>query len=136
MSSSSRTLAQNGGATGQSITVDGVDQVLKNLRKLGVEVADLKALNFEAGVMVARKVRPPVDTGDMATTLRVAKAASRAKVTIGQNSKGFYSTFLEYGTKHITANPFLLEAKKEALPEIYDHYEQGIDQLIAKYNLD
>lgn len=125
-----------GGTTGQSISVDGLEETLKNLAKLGIEVDDLKALNFEAGVIVARKVRPPVDTGTMATTLRVAKAKSKAKVTIGQKNKGFYSTFIEFGTKTIEANPFLYEAKKASLNEIYDHYDKGIDQLIAKYNLD
>lgn len=130
-----RELALSGGATGESVSIDGMEQVLKNLRKLGVEVDDLKALNFEAGVMVARKVDPPVDTGDMATTLRVAKATKAAKVTIGQKGKGFYSTFLEYGTKDIIADPFMLRAKQAALPEIYDHYERGIDELIEKYNL-
>lgn len=130
-----RTLAANGGATGQSISVDGIDQVLLNLKKLGVEVDDLKALNFEAGVIVARKVRPPVDSGDMATTLRVAKATRAAKVTIGQKNKGWYSTFIEFGTKKTPANPFLLEAKKASLEEIYNHYETGIDELINKYNL-
>jgi len=130
-----RTLAANGGATGQSISVDGIDQVLLNLKKLGVEVDDLKALNFEAGVIVARKVRPPVDSGDMATTLRVAKATRAAKVTIGQKNKGWYSTFIEFGTKKTPENPFLLEAKKASLEEIYNHYETGIDELINKYNL-
>ena len=124
------------GGNGQAISIDGVDQVLKNLSKLGVEIDDLKALNFEAGVIVARKVKPPVDTGNMAVTLRVAKQKSKAQVTIGQKSKGFYSTFLEYGTQYLQANPFMLEAKKQALPEIYDHYEAGIDQLISKYNLE
>lgn len=131
-----RNLDTNGGATGQTISIDGIHQVLKNLQRLQIEVDDLKALNFEAGVIVARKVVAPSDSGDMATTLRVAKAKSRAKVTIGQKNKGWYSTFLEFGTKHITANPFLLEAKKAALPEVYDHYEQGIDKLIKQYNLD
>lgn len=130
-----RELALSGGATGESVSIDGMERILKNLRKLGVEVDDLKALNFEAGVMVARKVDPPVDTGDMATTLRVAKATKAAKVTIGQKGKGFYSTFLEYGTKDIIADPFMLRAKQAALPEIYDHYERGIDELIEKYNL-
>lgn len=130
-----RTLDANGGATGQSISIDGVPEVLKNLKKLGIEVEDLKALNFEAGVIVARKVVAPVDSGDMATTLRVAKAAQRAKVTIGTKGKGWYSTFIEYGTKKLAANPFLLEAKEASLQEIYTHYEQGIDNLIARYNL-
>jgi len=121
--------------TSNAISIDGVPEVLKTLAALGVEVDDLKALNFEAGVIVARKVVAPVDTGDMATTLRVAKAKSKAKISIGQKAKGFYSTFIEYGTKNLDANPFLLEAKKASLPEIYDHYENGIDQLIKKYNL-
>ena len=130
-----RTLSDGGGATGQSISVDGLDEVLRNLRKLGIDSVDLKQINFEAGLIVARKVNAPVDDGDMATTLRVAKATNRAKVTIGQKNKGWYSTFIEYGTKYIDANPFLLEAKEQSLPEIYNHYEKGIDDLISRYNL-
>jgi HK97 gp10 family phage protein len=117
------------------ISVDGLDEVLRNLRKIGVEATDLKQINFEAGLIVARKAKPPVDEGDLATTLRVAKATNKAKVTVGSKTKGFYSTFIEYGTVKLDANPFLLEAKNESLPEIYDHYEKGIDDLISRYNL-
>lgn len=122
--------------TSQDVSIDGLDETLRNLRKIGVEAVDLKQINFEAGLIVARKVDIPVDDGDMATTLRVAKATSKAKVTVGTKTKGFYSTFLEYGTKKLEANPFLLEAKEASLPEIYDHYEKGIDDLISRYNLD
>lgn len=117
------------------ISVDGLDEVLRNLRKIGVEATDLKQINFEAGLIVARRAKPPVDEGDLATTLRVAKATNKAKVTVGSKTKGFYSTFIEYGTVKLDANPFLLEAKNESLPEIYDHYEKGIDDLISRYNL-
>ena len=135
--------ASGQGTTGESISIDGLDVVLRNLKRLGVEADDLKALNFEAGVIVARKVVAPVDSGDMATTLRVAKAVRAAKVTIGQKSKGWYSGFLEFGTKPtekrnatILANPFLLEAKKKSLQEIYTHYEEGIDALIRRFDLE
>lgn len=135
--------ASGQGTKGQSISIDGLEDVLRNLKRLGVEVDDLKALNFEAGVIIARKVVAPTDSGDMATTLRVAKAVREAKVTIGQKSKGWYAGFIEYGTKptekrngSIAANPFLLEAKTKSLQEIYTHYETGIDTLIARYNLE
>jgi hypothetical protein len=123
-------------AATQEVSIDGLDETLRNLKKIGVEAVDLKQINFDAGLIVARRVEPPVDSGDLATTLRVAKATNRAKVTYGTKTKGFYSTFISYGTKKLEANPFLLEAKKESLPEIYDHYEKSIDALIAKYNLD
>ena len=121
--------------TSAEVSIDGLDETLRNLRKIGVEAVDLKQINFEAGLIVARKADPPVDDGDMATTLRVAKATNKAKVTVGTKTKGFYSTFIEYGTIKLDANPFLLEAKNESLPEIYDHYEKGIDDLISRYNL-
>ena len=79
----------------------------------------------------------------MAVTLRVAKQKSKAQVTIGQKSKGWYAGFIEYGTKptekrngSIAANPFLLEAKTKSLQEIYNHYETGIDRLITRFNLE
>ncbi len=121
--------------TSQDVSIDGLEETFRNLRKIGVETVDLKQINFEGGLIVARKANPPVDDGDMATTLRVAKATNRAKVTVGTKTKGFYSTFIEYGTIKLDANPFLLEAKNESLPEIYDHYEKGIDDLISRYNL-
>lgn len=121
--------------TSQDVSIDGLEETFRNLRKIGVEAVDLKQINFEGGLIVARKANPPVDDGDMATTLRVAKATNRAKVTVGTKTKGFYSTFIEYGTIKLDANPFLLEAKNESLPEIYDHYEKGIDDLISRYNL-
>lgn len=127
--------ALNGRVGGQTTRLDGLDEAMSNLKKIGVEADDLKALNFEAGVIIARRVVSPVDNGDMATTLRVAKAVRSAKVTIGNKARGWYSTFLEYGTKYIAANPFLLEAKEASLEAIYSHYDEGIDKLIDQYNL-
>lgn len=136
MAGAIRNLSDNGGATGQTISINGIDEVLRNLRKLGIETDDLKQLNFEAGTIVKNKVTIPTDTGTMARTLRVAKATRAAKITVGQKNRGWYSTFIEYGTKKLDANPFLMEAKNASLPQIYDHYEKGIDALISKYNLD
>ena len=132
-----RTLSASGGATGEmfNIKVEGLTEKLLNLRKFGVEADDLKELNFDAGVIVARKVEMPVDDGDMITTLRVARAVKRASVIVGRKSKGWYATFLEYGTKYIAANPFLLRAADQADAEVRDHYDQGISELIRKYNL-
>jgi hypothetical protein len=137
-----RTLTKSGGASGERVSIDGLAEVLSNLKRLGIEADDLKELNFEAGTIVKRKVRIPTDTGEMAKTLRVARAVRAAKITVGQKNKGWYSTFVSYGTTPskkrnfgTKANPFLLEAKKESLEEIYTHYENGIDSLIRKYNL-
>lgn len=127
----------------QTVSIDGLDTTLLNLKKLGVATDDLKALNFEAGVIIARKVVAPADSGNLATTLRVAKAVRAAKVTIGQRNRGWYGGFIHYGTKAtekrkgtLQANPFLLEAKKKSLNEIYTHYETGIDALIARFDLE
>lgn len=130
-----RELTSNGGAAGESIKIEGLTETLTNLRKLGIEADDLKQLNFDAGVIVARKVVMPVDEGNMLTTLRVAKAVKRASVIVGRKAKGFYSTFLEYGTQYIAKNPFLLRAADASDAEVRDHYDEGIMQLINKYNL-
>jgi len=120
---------------GQSIKIEGLSETLANLRALGVATEDVKELNFEAGVIVARKVDMPVDEANMLTTLRVARAVKKAQVVVGNRSKGWYSTFIEYGTKFIKANPFLLRAADAADDEVRDHYERGLQQLIDKYNL-
>lgn len=132
-----RQLSESGGLTGESSTikVEGLTETLTNLRKLGIATEDLKDLNFNAGVIVAKKVQMPVDDGDMLTTLRVQRAVKKAAVVVGRKSRGWYATFLEYGTKHIEANPFLLRAADSSQTEVYAHYEQGIQQLINKFNL-
>lgn len=128
-------LAADGSTGGSSIKIKGLTETLTRLRALGVETDDLKTLNFEAGVIIAKKVNIPADEGNMAMTLKVASQAKKAKVSVGQKTKGWYSTFIEYGTKHIKANPFLMIAADKSEDEIVDHYDQGLAQLINKYNL-
>jgi len=59
----------------------------------------------------------------------------KAQVQVGRKGKGWYSTFIEYGTRKMRANPFLLRAADAADSEVRDHYENGLQQLIEKYNL-
>jgi HK97 gp10 family phage protein len=128
-------MTRDAASSGQSIKIEGLTQTLANIRGLGVETDDVKQLNFDAGVIVARKVEMPSDEGNMITTLRVARAVRKAQVQVGRKGKGWYSTFIEYGTRKLRANPFLLRAADAADSEVRDHYERGLQQLINQYNL-
>lgn len=117
--------------------VHGLNEALQALYKTGQATeAELKGIMFEAGVIVAKAAIIPVDTGNLAMTLRVGKGRTKSTVSVG-NTRTFYASFIHKGApaKHIRPNPFILEARNRKEPEIKRHVENGISKIIKKNDL-
>ncbi len=114
---------------GFDFQIIGAVETLKMLKKLGeVMPNEIKGIMFEAGVIMVRDVHVPIDSGELASTLRVSGTQKGAMVRIGRPNVGYYGTFIEYGTKTNPGakNPFLLEAKKRQETNMINHIETKI----------
>lgn len=119
----------------KAIQLNGVNDTLRAFRRLGIDTTELKALNFEAGVIVAKKVRTPVESGRLAMTLRVARGTGQAKVSLG-NRLAWWAPFVNYGTRLQDSQALIWEAREKSLDELKLHYEDGLDRIITKHGLE
>lgn len=76
----------------------------------GAEAATAKAaLDMEAGM----KTRAPIDTGFLRSSIQARKVGpAHWRVTVGAE----YGIYLEYGTRHMQAQPFFFPTVAEVTP--------------------
>lgn len=98
-----------------SVSVANTAQLLKDLRKARIDVKDEA---WEVLKEMAKKVqqeaknRVSVDSGALQSTIRrsVSRKNLTARVNAGGKYRGvdaFYAPFIEFGTKNMSARPFL-----------------------------
>lgn len=114
------------------VEVDGLAELRRNLRRLGEDVADLKAANERAARIVAEAAaaRAPRRTGRLAASLRATRAVGRASVLAGGASVP-YAGPVHWGweARHIEPNPFTVEAAEDTQPQWLPVYERELQRL-------
>lgn len=95
------------------VSVVGLSRLRRDLRRVGADMADLKAANAAAGSLVAAEsaARAPRRTGRMAGSGRASKTVGRASVMFG-GARIPYAGPIHYGwpARGIEANPFITDA--------------------------
>jgi HK97 gp10 family phage protein len=77
-------------------------------------------------------------SGQLVSNLRVAirKTASTIRGRVVINAKAFYWRFVEFGTAHAPAYPFITPAfearQQEAAQEVIDEFSRGLDKAEAR----
>jgi len=115
------------------------------LKRLGGGVAGrlgANAVRAGARVIVNRaKQNAPVDSGALRKSIRVFTDRGEARLggstrTAYVGTRLFYGWFLEFGTQHIAAQPFLRpaldEAAQEAVNKLADNLGKGIIREVSK----
>lgn len=118
------------------VTVDGLGQLRRQLRRLEVDTADLKAANaaVAATVASAAAARAPRLTGRLAASVRGNRAVGRAQVKAGSAATA-YAGPIHYGwpARGIEARPFVIDAAEATeatwLPVYQAALERVVDQL-------
>lgn len=113
------------------------EEIAKKLRKATSEIVRKTALDIEAGA----KLKAPVDTGylknsiyastaqgsDYSTGLPEVKPANDQEAIVGVGAE--YGQYVEYGTVHMAAQPFLtpaVEANRQAFIDAMSHLESKL----------
>ncbi len=126
-------------------TLIGIEKFEEKLRDLHLTVrreALVKATRKAAALIRADAAfRAPIDTGRLAlgeiAVLRTQQnSADEVTVSVGPENKAFYGLFVEIGTAHSTAEPFLQPAfdamEDDALRIASAEFLAAINEVIAK----
>ena len=122
---------------GVQIKLEGEKELRKALRDFEDGTKDLKVVHAEAAKLVQLAARAPVGpTGALAASIRSSGTARAGVVRAGKKSVP-YAGPIHWGwpKRNIKANPFLSKALESETAEVVDVYEDGISQLLKKYDL-
>lgn len=120
------------------VRVEGLREVLRDLKALGLDVQDLKdafaAIAREAADRAARHA--PRRTGALAGSIRGNRAQSKAVVLAG-SARIPYARVINYGwvSHGITANPFMQRADADMRERAVNLLEQEIGSAIKRRGL-
>ena len=119
-----------------NIEIEGMQELLDKLQKLGDQSKSIenKALK-KAGSVVedAIKNEAPVRSGNLKKSIKTSGVKTKdgmKHVEVGPGNDGFYGKFIEFGTVHIKANPFMgrgyEKSKNEAMNKISEEIRKGL----------
>lgn len=101
-----------------SVRVEGMEEILRDLRKAQADVQQEAREVLKEQAKIIRddaRSRCPEDTGTLKKSVRlsVSRKGLNASVSAGgkvQGKDAYYAQFVEFGTKHSPAQPFLYPA--------------------------
>lgn len=118
--------------------VQGLNQVVRDLQSLGLEVEDLRAAFSEIAAQGARvaSLYAPRRTGRLAGDVRGNRAKSKAVVTAGRASVP-YAGPINYGwaARGIAPSGFMQKADQQMQPVAIQRLEQEINRQIRRRGL-
>lgn len=110
-----------------AVVVEGLSRFSATLRRAGEGLDDLKDANRRTGDIVATTAmrRAPKRSGNLAASVRSARAANRVTVSAGSASVP-YAGPIHWGwpARNITAQPFISDAAVQDQP-VYERYYLG-----------
>jgi hypothetical protein len=122
-----------------TIKVEGLRETQKALKNLEGGLDDLKDTNASLGNEIAQRASAlaPRLTGNLAASIKSNRQAKKVSIKAG-GAKVPYAGVIEYGWKarNIESRSYLRKAAFENRDYIVQKYEDGIKQVIQKYNFD
>lgn len=120
------------------VRVTGLNQTVRALQELGLEVDDLKDAFAGIAAEGAKKAAEfaPQRTGRLAASIRGNRAKSKAVVAAGK-AKVPYAGAINYGwrARGIEPSRFMQKADKEMLPVALQELDRAIDAKIREKGL-
>ena len=105
-----------------TVRFNKVPQLSGNLRKLAAEAVEGAALQTEA----IAKPLAPVDTGFLRSSIQAAKGDNELTWEVAVGAE--YGIFLEHGTVHMPARPFITPAVEIVRPQFLSQMGDIVDQ--------
>ena len=120
---------------GQYVT--GLRETVRSLERLGVAVADMKAVFSKIGKNVVSDAQhlAPHKTGRLAASIKASNTKNKSIVRAG-NARVPYAGVQHYGGyNNISPHPYLTDAIQRNQSKTVQALEDGIGQLIRTYGL-
>jgi HK97 gp10 family phage protein len=114
-----------------TVEVHGLNKLTRALKKAGVEIKDLKEANARVGAVVVNASGPltPRRTDALAGSLRVAQRQSGVVVRAG-GGRVKYAKFVEYGTKWMYPQSYLVKGMNDSQPRWMTEYENELQKVM------
>lgn len=117
-----------------TVTVDGLNRLVRALRAAGDGIDDLKAAHQQVGAMVAAgaAARAPRRSGKLASSVKAAKQANRVRIMVPARVR--YAGVIHYGwpKRGIVARPFILDAAEQLETEWIGVYTAAVQAVLDK----
>jgi hypothetical protein len=124
--------------TPAAIEVEGAPQLRRAFKKMGGRASDLSAIHDDIAGVVADAAESfvPRLEGDLASTIRGRRTATKATVEAGGRGLEPYAGPIHYGwrARNIEPQPFLYDALDDRRGEILNRYSDGIGELVRKFD--
>ena len=122
----------------ESIKATGVKELRRELRRMGDDLEDLKALNLDVATLVSDRAKDlvPRRTGNLADTIRPAGTKTAGRVRAGFKRVP-YAGVIHFGfpARRIEPQPFLYDALDQRRGEVFDAYFKGVKKIQRKAGL-
>lgn len=119
-------------ATGTVVEVEGLDNLVRTLKKAGADIDELKDASKKAGDTVIGSAvgRAPRRTGRLAGSMRASRLAKGVRVSVGRATVP-YAGAIHWGwpARNISAQPFLTDAAKQTEPTWTRQYLEDIQKI-------
>lgn len=120
------------------VRVEGLNALVRDLERLGVNVEDLKQAFAAIAAEGAQKAAEfaPRRTGRLAASIRGSKSKNKAVVTAGRASVD-YANVVNYGSpkRHIAASQFLQRADEAMRPVALERIDEALSEAIRRAGL-
>lgn len=121
-----------------AVVIKGLFETQAALRRFVEEASQLENANKDLGSKIANRATAivPQRTGRLASSIGNQPIEGGVQIYAGNDSVP-YAGVIEYGwpQKGRAAKPYLMPAVEEYVGEITKSYENNIQQIIGKYNL-
>lgn len=121
---------------GYTVTIKGVNEVIRSLKQYKGAVDDLKDANAAIGnkVAVTAKATAPFNTGRLAGTVRANRAMKKVQIKAGGAAVP-YAGVIEYGwpARQIEAQPYLRRAAWDNREYAKEQYSVNLQAIARKY---
>lgn len=117
-----------------TVEVKNLNKVLRRMKKLGVEMRDLKDAFQRIGARVTSDAQSgaPVRSGRLSGSVRQSRRQNSVYIRAG-GKRTYYAPYVHWGTKEIRKNQWMTRAAqknaKYALRELETEMQQLINQL-------
>jgi hypothetical protein len=120
---------------GGEVRIEGLDELVRTLKRAGRDIDDLKDAHIRAGQMVAAEAASlaPRLSGALSGSIRSAKQARRARVQAG-GARVPYAGAIHWGwpARGISENPFLTDAAQSTESRWTAGYLKDVEAALNK----
>jgi Bacteriophage HK97-gp10, putative tail-component len=121
-------------ADGVGIKVEGLNELVRTMKRAGVDITELKDANQQAGEIVAAyaQATAPRRSGRLAASVRSTKQVRRARIQAGRAAVP-YAGPIHWGwpAHHIAAQPFIADAATATQPTWLAAYQDAIETALS-----